>query len=466
MNPHSSQTEPIRHADGPTIGPGRHRVLIQAYACLPDHGSEEGVGWNRAIETAKYFDTWVICCKRLCANGIRRHFATHGAIPGLRFVYLSNSRRERFLAGIPGLRYLAYNLWNRRAGRLAQRLHKRHRFSLVHHLNYCGFREPGYLWKLDAPFVWGPLGGAQNYPWRFLPKAGLSVTIREGVRSIINELQLRFSPRVRKAAQRAALLMAATTTNYQALTRAHRVKPLIFIEGGVAERSFAATPPRTDGILRILWCGNLEPWKALHLLIEALAQLPQDVRWELRVVGSGSLATQWQRMAEHHGLDDRIRWMGQVSHQEALEQFTWADILAFTSLRDTSGTVMFESLAAGKPILCLDHQGAADIVDSSCGIKVPVTYPQEVIAGLAQAIALLARNPAMRDMLGRGARRRVQKYLWSDQGKRLAELYRQVIASNVQNDSAVSPLPYTEVRRDQCYSSSRGEISPVAMGKA
>ena len=29
------------------------RILISAFACGPNHGSEDGVGWNWAIEAAK-----------------------------------------------------------------------------------------------------------------------------------------------------------------------------------------------------------------------------------------------------------------------------------------------------------------------------------------------------------------------------------------------------------------------------
>ena len=31
-----------------------------AYHCNPRFGSEPSVGWNRANETAKHFDTWVM----------------------------------------------------------------------------------------------------------------------------------------------------------------------------------------------------------------------------------------------------------------------------------------------------------------------------------------------------------------------------------------------------------------------
>ncbi len=39
----------------PTADPGEpRRVLMVAYACGPDRGSEPGVGWHRALEMAKH----------------------------------------------------------------------------------------------------------------------------------------------------------------------------------------------------------------------------------------------------------------------------------------------------------------------------------------------------------------------------------------------------------------------------
>ena len=102
---------------------------------------------------------------------------------------------------IPGVGYLSYNLWQRRALRAARQLHAQVRFDLVHHVNILGFREPGYLWKLDAPFIWGPVGGTQNYPWRNLSQAGLIGGVREVLRNLVNGLQLRFSRRVHRAAR-------------------------------------------------------------------------------------------------------------------------------------------------------------------------------------------------------------------------------------------------------------------------
>src|SRR5208337_189807 len=111
-----------------------------------------------------------------------------------------------------------------------------------------------------------------------------------------------------------------------------------------------------DGAIRLLWSGVLKHCKALHLLICALARLPDAVPYELRVLGDGSLKRRWQRLAERMGVAQHIAWMGWLPHPEAIAQYAWADAFVFSSLRDTTGTVVVEALGAGLPVICLDHQ--------------------------------------------------------------------------------------------------------------
>ena len=102
--------------------------------------------------------------------------------------------------------------------------------------------------------------------------------------------------------------------------------------------------------------------KALHLLSGALAQLPPEVPYELRILGDGPLRDRWQRLARRLGVAPHLNWLGRLPHQEALRQYAWADLFVFTSLRDTSGNVVVEAWPPALPVLCLDHQGMHDIV--------------------------------------------------------------------------------------------------------
>ena len=93
------------------------------------------------------------------------------------------------------------------------------------------------------------------------------------------------------------------------------------------------------------------------------------------------------------GVAGHIAWLGWLPHREAIEQYAWADAFVFSSLRDTTGTVVVEALAAGLPVICLDHQGVHDVVTDDCGLKIPVTTPREVIAGLSDAIVAAGPRP-------------------------------------------------------------------------
>ena len=91
------------------------------------------MGWNRAVEAARYFDTWVLCRE---APAIAEYTERHGHIQGLHFVFVPQSRLERILERIPGVTYVAYKLWHRRAFRIARRLHEERPFSLVHQVTF------------------------------------------------------------------------------------------------------------------------------------------------------------------------------------------------------------------------------------------------------------------------------------------------------------------------------------------
>ncbi|MGA2059969.1 MAG: glycosyltransferase [Thermoguttaceae bacterium] len=421
----------------------RPRLLMMAYACSPMRGSESAVGWNRAVQAAKHFDTWVICEEREFKPDIIRYLKDNGDVPGLSFVFVPMPRRQWSLGQVHGtVWYMMLNLWQRRAYAVARRLHEEIGFDLVHQLTFCGYREPGYLWKLDVPFVWGPVGGTQNYPWRFITRAGLGGAAREAGRNILNLYQLRFSRRINLAARKAAAVVAATSTVRRDFSRFLGVTPSVISDVGITRITDISRPLRSaQEPLRILWSGVMQLRKALPLLIDALAQMPDDAPYCLRVLGEGKYLNSWRRLARRRGIDRRIEWLGWQPHDQALRQYAWADVFAFTSLRDTTGTVIAEALAAGLPVVCLDHQGAHDVVTEDCGIKIPVATPRKVIGGLREAFVRLARDPAEYQRLSRGAVQRARDFLWAGQGEKMASMYWQAlgVCSDGGRDDLSSP---------------------------
>jgi glycosyltransferase involved in cell wall biosynthesis len=400
---------------------------LLAAACRPNKGSDSAVGWGRAVEAAKYFDTWVICGHR-DKYDVTDFLAKHGQIPGLHFCFLDRWWVEDLLqAGRPffDIHYLPYHFWHRRAFNLARSLHRKVKFDLVHQVSRVGYREPGYLWKMDVPFIWGPIGGTQNYPWRFLWLSGIKGAIKEGLRTVINVLQLRCSPRVRLAAQKAAKVIAANSQVQRDFARVHGVKAEILLDTGLnTVEAELHNPTRQDRPLHILWSGQFEYHKGLPILLRALIQFPSERQYELMILGAGPLENSWKKMAQ--GIASHCHWRGWLKHEEAMKQYGWADVLVSTSLRETSSNVILEALSHGVPVVCLDHQGPGDIVTTACGIKIAVTTPDQVINNLRDILCSLDDDRARLQRMSGFARERAREYLWGRNGERMARIYQAV----------------------------------------
>jgi glycosyltransferase involved in cell wall biosynthesis len=294
----------------------------------------------------------------------------------------------------------------------------------------CGFREPGYLWKLDAPFVWGPIGGTQNFPIRLITEARPLEATGEILRTTLNWLQLRLSPRVHQAARAAKLLLVANRTIQRQFERAVGCDTEVMCEIGAKNIVPHQRRTRTHAALRLLWSGECHTRKGLSLLLKAIASLPPDVPVELRVLGDGPRRKNRQRLAQRLGITDRIHWLGWLPHGEALSHYAWADLFVFTSLRDTTGTVVLEALSHGVPVLAGNHQGVGDIVTAESGIKVEVTTPHNMIRAYRDAIIRIARDHELHARLSQGAARRAADYLWPRQGERIRDYYQSVLGGD------------------------------------
>jgi len=309
--------------------------------------------------------------------------------------------------------WAGYRDWHNTALKKAVVIHQQEPFNLVHLVSYCGYREPGEWWKLDIPFIWGPVGGTQNFPDRFLGSISWGSSVRESIRNRMNNWQLCRSRRVRMAAQKAHTVFAASSQAQRDVLRGTGVHCGRLLETAVSPvtpapcRELDTTRP-----FRILWSGRLREWKALPILLEALGQLPGEVAFELRVMGVGTSEKRWRKLADRFKIADRVQWIGWPSYTEGLRQYRWADAFAFTSLRDTSGTGLLESLAAGTPIIGLDHQGAHDIMSPQCSISVSTDSPAMAVKGFGEAVRRLAANPELWRRLSESAVNRAQYFSW------------------------------------------------------
>ena len=414
------------------------KVLLMSYECSPYRGSEWAVGWGRLLQAARAAETHIITSE----SNFRalEKARSEGLVPkNVHFHTPTPDEKLRGMEAKPGLfayNYVAYNHWQKLAMKLARRLHTQEHFDLVHQVNVCTFREPGYTWQLGVPYLWGPVGGSQNFPPRFLAMLPPLEAFKEGMRGLSNQFSLRFKSRVRQAAKHAAKILAANSTNRRDYQHVFQRDVELLLETGLHQvgepdrsrfvsRVAAQQKAQSLAPLRILWSGEFQTRKALPILLRALAKLEGQVRFNLRVLGDGPMRARWITEAATLGLrssgsdaDDSVQFLGRLPFPEAVAEMTSADLFCFTSLRDTSGNVVLEALAAGVPVVCFDHQGAGDMVSDESGVKLKVTSPKRAIADWAEAIRTLALDPARLLRLSEGTTAQARKFLWNTNGDR------------------------------------------------
>lgn len=414
------------------MNPVRRKILISAYACSPYKGSEPGVGWGFVSALAEHHDLWVIVEEEKFKDDIERYCKEFpGRLLNVRFFFVRKERNRMLRKIWPPSYYWYYRRWHWSAYELAQRLHKEVGFDVVHQLTMVGFREPGYLWKLDIPFVWGPIGGMGFFPWRFLSTLGVGGAAYYVGYNVINWLQTRFMVRPRVAARCAALmngvgLIAATPDNQVSAYRLWRCPSVVLTEVGLPSKVAEVVPKRYFGSpLRIVWTGQHIPRKALNLALRGLAALPENIEWELHILGEGPKSAEWKQLSKTLGVQSRCVFYGWTPRDQALEVMRSSHLMLITSLRDLTSTVIVESLAMGVPVLCPDHCGFSAVVDESCGIKIPLLSPDQFVKDIAKNVAHLASDEAYRYELARGALVRSSAFEWASKAQVVCSIYQE-----------------------------------------
>lgn len=408
---------------------GNYKILFNAYACSPYKGSEPGMGWKFVNELSTIAHVHVITEKGEFEEDIKQYFIEHPEKKqNFHFYYVERGKDNPLLLKLwPPSYYWYYRRWQKKAYELALELDAKENFDIIHQLNMAGYREPGYLWRIDKPFVWGPIGGFDNVPWCMLPSMGLKGFIYYASYNIINWWQMHTNSRVKAAMRKADALIAANITNSRRIRELFGKDCTLIPEVGLEGNADNAFAVRKDGErLRVCWSGQHTPGKSLNLLIDALSLLNNRNDIELHVIGKGSETSKWKRQAHKCGLTN-ITWHGWVERSEALKIMQSCHLFCITSLKDLTSTVILEALSYGMPVIALDHCGFSNVLTDNCGRKIAIKNKSQVISDFATAIAELADNEPLRRELSKGARSRALEYNWQDKALQIEQIYNSIV---------------------------------------
>ena len=402
------------------------KILVNCYACSPYKGSEPGMGWNFLSSLAKHHELHIITESNFKEH-LDKYFEENPEEKKYyRFYFINRERHKKLRKIWPPSYYWFYKKWQKEAYQLALELHKKENFDVVHQLNMVGYREPGYLWKInDVPFVWGPIGGFNITPWNMLPSMGLYGLVFYGCRNTINLWQMHTMRRVKKAMLRADAIISATQDCKDAIKKLYNKSSTIISEVGlIKQEEVIATVRKATEPLRICWSGQHTPGKSLNLLIEAIAKI-DTTNIELHVIGKGRETSKWQEKARKLGVENII-WHGWVERSKAITIMKDSHAFIITSMCDLTSTVILEALSFGLPVVTMDHCGFSNVINESCGIKIPVTNKSQITDELGNAIIKIEKDEEYRKQLSKGAILRAKDFAWEEKAMTLDNIYKQI----------------------------------------
>ena len=397
------------------------KLLISAYACAPNHGSEHAVGWTWVTQAHRLgHQVWALAAPNH-ERSIRKACEEHPELGGIAWVFPKVPGWPLKPAVEPEWERTYNALWQVSAVKTAHRLHSKIGFDAIHHLTWGGVRAPTFLGLIKAPLIVGPLGGGETSPQSLRDRFHLKARLTEAIRDLSNHT-ITFNPLVRYGLARAAAIFTKTPDTARILTPAMQRKCINFLEVGL-EGPRLRRPERPPGPPRLLFAGRLLYWKGAHIAIQALAELTRVAPdAQLTIVGRGKEEARLRTAAVAQGVADNIHFVPWLPQEKLFELYRSHDLFVYPSLHDSSGNVVLEALSFGLPVVCLDLGGPARIVTPDAGAIVSTAGRDtgQVATAMAAEIARILGSPELLAQLSDDAVARAAQFTLA---ARVAQFY-------------------------------------------
>lgn len=174
----------------------------------------------------------------------------------------------------------------------------------------------------------------------------------------------------------------------------------------------------------LAFVGTLEPRKDVPALIRAYARLVDELGsaapGKLALAGGGrpGYIDELKTLASELGILQRVVFIGYCSRKDIWRFYAGASALGITSSVEGFCIPLLEAMAAGIPVVAVGTSAIPEVAGDAA-LLVDQGDPQ----GLANALASVLTDGALRDRLVRRGRDRCREFSWRRSAEKLLEMY-------------------------------------------
>ena len=168
---------------------------------------------------------------------------------------------------------------------------------------------------------------------------------------------------------------------------AHKVETLYLGVGQApptaADRSAVRAALGVEGSRLIVTASRLSPQKAVDVMLDAFARLPDDV--VLAVLGQGPAEAELREYARALRIDQRVLWLGW--RDDVADLIAAADVFCLSSLWEGIPLAVQEAMLLGTPVVGTRVGGMPEIVEDRVGGRlVPKNDPERLAEALMEVL--------------------------------------------------------------------------------
>ena len=175
----------------------------------------------------------------------------------------------------------------------------------------------------------------------------------------------------------------------------------------------------------LLYIGRLGPEKRIDVLLKSVAELRHTglpgkaMDFKLALVGDGQCRAELEELTAFLGLQDRVKFVGGVPHNDVGEWYAAADVFTMPSPAETQGLVLVEAMSAGLPCITVDQGGPRELVlQGETGLRVPLE-----VDAFTHALDCLLREPEIREEFGQRGRQHASTFTPEAMTRRVMTVY-------------------------------------------
>lgn len=176
-----------------------------------------------------------------------------------------------------------------------------------------------------------------------------------------------------------------------------------------------------EGKKVLLYVGRLAKEKNVYFLLEVMKKMEKNV--VLLMVGGGPEKEKLEEKAREEGLN--IIFTGYVPREELVDYYHAADVFVFSSLTETQGLVVLESLSAGTPVVAIARKGIKNVLENGKGA---LLIDEENVYVFSEKVKMLLQDEKLLEKMQEAGKKYVlEKWAMDVMVERLEKVYEEAI---------------------------------------